>query len=822
MDGFDLNELLPFYLDETDEQISALNDALLTLEREPANEPVLREAFRMAHSIKGSSTVMGFLQVRELTHHLESFFDQLRSGKRVLDRAMLDLSFRCLDGLRDYHRELRSNNQDSIDLSGLTDDVIAALEGRTPAAAEVPPPAPVPVAEPVAVLPDEAIEEAEPIVETEEAPAVSEPAIAPIPAPAGSGAWRLTVSFLPNIPWPDMKAKLVLARLSSTAKVVETIPSAEQLETAEKLERFIIRLKSDDDEDTLRALADVDGVSGIRIEADPVTQLFEEIPEPASSVEVSRPVPIPEVQSPPPSPTPIASPVIPEPPTVVASSKAEPSMKPSAPALSATPAPAPAPAPAKKVSETLRVDVDRLDHLMNLAGELVINRARFFEIVGGLEDLFRDSSARLLTADTEDRLESLSGELESAGQGGASGQAIVDRLVPQLRRLKENFRAIRDELELQRKGKERITALSEAIHQLARVSDGIQKGVLETRMVPIGPLFERFQRVVRDLRLSSGKEVELKIEGEKTELDKRMIDELADPLIHMVRNSVDHGLERPEARQAAGKPRTGTVLLQASHRGNSVLITVSDDGRGIDCDRVREKIVANGLVSAEDANALTQRQLMGYIWHPGFSTAASVTDISGRGVGMDIVKSRIEALNGTVDLRSEPGAGTTFTIRLPLTLAILPCLLVEIGTETYAIPLDHIDEILEPSDDQIFEVRGKRMLESRGRLVSLVELGDVLSWGQAGESNNRTEDRESANGKQTVVVAQNGETTIGLKVDHLIGMQEVVLKSLEKNFRAIPSLSGASILGNGRVSLLLDIDAVIEMVAGGASRLVAV
>ena len=822
MDGFDLNELLPFYLDETDEQISALNDALLTLEREPANEPVLREAFRMAHSIKGSSTVMGFLQVRELTHHLESFFDQLRSGKRVLDRAMLDLSFRCLDGLRDYHRELRSNNQDSIDLSGLTDDVIAALEGRTPAAAEVPPPAPVPVAEPVAVLPDEAIEEAEPIVETEEAPAVSEPAIAPIPAPAGSGAWRLTVSFLPNIPWPDMKAKLVLARLSSTAKVVETIPSAEQLETAEKLERFIIRLKSDDDEDTLRALADVDGVSGIRIEADPVTQLFEEIPEPASSVEVSRPVPIPEVQSPPPSPTPIASPVIPEPPTAVASSKAEPSMKPSAPALSATPAPAPAPAPAKKVSETLRVDVDRLDHLMNLAGELVINRARFFEIVGGLEDLFRDSSARLLTADTEDRLESLSGELESAGQAGASGQAIVDRLVPQLRRLKENFRAIRDELELQRKGKERITALSEAIHQLARVSDGIQKGVLETRMVPIGPLFERFQRVVRDLRLSSGKEVELKIEGEKTELDKRMIDELADPLIHMVRNSVDHGLERPEARQAAGKPRTGTVLLQASHRGNSVLITVSDDGRGIDCDRVREKIVANGLVSAEDANALTQRQLMGYIWHPGFSTAASVTDISGRGVGMDIVKSRIEALNGTVDLRSEPGAGTTFTIRLPLTLAILPCLLVEIGTETYAIPLDHIDEILEPSDDQIFEVRGKRMLESRGRLVSLVELGDVLSWGQAGESNNRTEDRESANGKQTVVVAQNGETTIGLKVDHLIGMQEVVLKSLEKNFRAIPSLSGASILGNGRVSLLLDIDAVIEMVAGGASRLVAV
>ena len=826
MDGFDLNELLPFYLDETDEQISALNDALLTLEREPANEPVLREAFRMAHSIKGSSTVMGFTQVRELTHHLESFFDQLRSGQRVLDRAMLDLSFRCLDGLRDYHRELRSNNQDSIDLSGLTADVIDALEGRTPTVKPA-----IPEIEPLPTVADEPFEEPVPEVSSIviEEPAVSaelEEEIAPAAVAEGLGAWRLTVSFLPNIPWPDMKAKLVLARLSSAARVIETIPSVEQLETVEKLERFVIRVQSDDDEESLRSLADVDGVSGIKIETETTTvsgserteQVAPREPEPReefeASSEIVEPAPIPAAAPKPvPTPTPTepapAVPVLPKPPAAAA------------PATAAAPAPSGSSAP-KKVSETLRVDVDRLDHLMNLAGELVINRARFFEIVGGLEDLFRDSSARLLSADTEDRLESLSHELETAGQGGTSGQAIVERLAPQLRRLKENFRAIRDELEIQRKGKESIGALSEAIHQLARVSDGIQKGVLETRMVPIGPLFERFQRVVRDLRLSSGKEVELKIEGEKTELDKRMIDELADPLIHMVRNSVDHGLERPEARLAAGKARTGTVLLQATHRGNSVLITVSDDGRGIDTDRVREKIVANGLVTADEAAGLTPRQLMGYIWHPGFSTAASVTDISGRGVGMDIVKSRIEALNGTVDLRSEPGQGTTFTIRLPLTLAILPCLLVEIGSETYAIPLDHIDEILEPSDDQIFVVRGKRMLESRGRLVSLVELSDVLSWGKAGEGRARTDEREPANGKQTVVVAQNGETTIGLKVDHLIGMQEVVLKSLEKNFRAIPSLSGASILGNGRVSLLLDIDALIEMVAGGSSRLVAV
>ncbi|MFO0908054.1 MAG: chemotaxis protein CheA [Isosphaeraceae bacterium] len=471
-------------------------------------------------------------------------------------------------------------------------------------------------------------------------------------------------------------------------------------------------------------------------------------------------------------------------------------------------------APGEKVAETLQ-DVDRLDSLMNLAGELVINRARFYEIAQSLEELFRDSNARLLTADTQDRLDSLDSELDqyvSAGSARGDAGATIDRWVAQIRRLRDNFAEIRRELDLIREGRERVNALGEAIHQLARVTDGLQKGVLDTRMVPIGPLFERFHRVIRDLRMSSGKEVTLRIEGEKTELDKRMIDELGDPLIHMVRNSVDHGLEPPDVREKAGKPRSGTVSLQASHRGNSVVITVSDDGRGIDANRIRKKIVEKGLVSAEDADRLSDRQLVQYIWHPGLSTAEKVTDISGRGVGMDIVKARIEGLNGTVDVRTEPGQGTTFIIRLPLTLAILPCLLVRIFEEVYAIPLDHIDEIVEVVESQLFVVRGKRMIEIRGRLVSVVALDDVLAW--AGVERTRSWDESTASpGKVTVVVAQNGDTTIGLVVDQLIGMQEVVLKSLEKNFRPVPSLSGASILGDGRVSLILDVDAVINMVA---------
>jgi two-component system chemotaxis sensor kinase CheA len=760
MAGFDLEELMPYYLDETDEQIAGLNDALLRLEREPSDGEVLREAFRMIHSIKGSSTVMGFDQVKHLTHHLETFFDQLRGGQRQLDRPTLDLSFRCLDGLRDYHRELRSGKQDAVDLSSLTEEVLGSLNKASAPVSAASSPAPE-------------------VVRVEPGPTTVEPSFG-----GGQGGLRLTVVFAPDLPWPDMKAKLVLNRLSSKARVLDTDPPVDQLEAVEKLTRFTLRLIAECGDDELRGLADVEGVTEILIEpAEPQR-------EPADA-----PQEVAVIES---APTPVAESIAHGP---------DPAAKVPTPEV-AKPA-----AVAKKVAETLRVDVDRLDHMMNLAGELVINRARFFQIADGLEDLFRDSSARLLTSDTEDRLDSLTRDLETFAEGGTRSVGPVDRWLSQCRRLRENFQAIRDQLDLILKGRERVNALTEAIHQLALVTDGIQKSVLETRMVPIGPLFERFHRVIRDLRVSSDKEVALRIEGEHTELDKRMIDELSDPLIHLVRNSVDHGIESPESRAAAGKPREGSISLQASHRGNSVMITVSDDGRGIDVERIRGKIVAKGLVSEEEARRLNERQLVAYIWHPGFSTAEQVTDISGRGVGMDIVKSRIENLNGTLEVRSEPGKGTTFTIRLPLTLAILPCLLVEIFDEVYAIPLDHIDEIVEVETAGIFKVRGRRMIETRNRLVSLVALDDVLSWGVPSHKKAAVAVGDDSRGKATVVIARNGEETIGLMVDRLMGMQEVVLKSLEKNFHSIPSLSGASILGDGRVSLILDIDALIGMVS---------
>lgn len=342
------------------------------------------------------------------------------------------------------------------------------------------------------------------------------------------------------------------------------------------------------------------------------------------------------------------------------------------------------------------------------------------------------------------------------------------------------------------------------------MADGLQKGVLETRMVPIGPLFERFRRVIRDLSVASGKEVALRIEGEKTELDKRMIDELSDPLIHMVRNSVDHGLEPPGAREAAGKPRAGTVSLQASHRGNRVVVTVADDGRGIDCERLRSKIVSRGLVGRDEAAAMTDRELIPFIWHPGLSTAEAVTEISGRGVGMDIVKERIDNLSGGVDVRSTPGVGTVFTIRLPLTLAIMSSLLVRIYGEAYALPLDHIEEIVEIRGDRVARVRGRPTIEIRGRFIGLATLGDVFRWGGGAHPSSPPPPRfGDASERLRVVVVRDGDASVGLVVDELIGMQEVVLKSLERNYRPVAGLSGASILGDGSVSLILDVDALI-------------
>ena len=355
--------------------------------------------------------------------------------------------------------------------------------------------------------------------------------------------------------------------------------------------------------------------------------------------------------------------------------------------------------------------------------------------------------------------------------------------------------------------------MSEAIDQLTRISDSLQRGVLDTRMVPVGPLFNRFKRVIRDLSLERNKKVVLQIRGENTEFDKRMIDELGDPLVHLVRNSIDHGLESPDVRLARGKPETGTILLEASHSGNNVFITIRDDGGGIDIARIKSRLIEKNILTSEATRKLTDAQALEFIWHAGFSTAREITDVSGRGVGMDVVKTRIMDLNGTIDVATIAEQGTTFTIRLPLTLAIINSLLIRIRDVIFSMPIDDVREIVSVQSADIVTVRGKQTFDVRGEFIPLVGIDYVFEWREIGSETDSLDPHRTTqdNGPGHVVILSTDDHTLGLRVDELLGSQDIVIKSLSENFVHIRGLSGASILGDGTVCLMLDVGTVIDM-----------
>jgi two-component system chemotaxis sensor kinase CheA len=385
-------------------------------------------------------------------------------------------------------------------------------------------------------------------------------------------------------------------------------------------------------------------------------------------------------------------------------------------------------------------------------------------------------------------------------------KAELGKLTTQARQLYSQLQPMQGQLRSFHQMHTSIGELEEAVHQLERVADEIQKNVMDTRMVPIGPLFTRFHRVIRDITRSSGKNIQLVLRGEKTELDKRMIDELGDPLIHMVRNSADHGIEPPEVRARSGKPAKGTITLDACHRGNSILIQISDDGKGLNPESILRKAIEKGVISKDDAERMSAHQIYQLIWEPGFSTAECVTDVSGRGIGMDIVKSKVESLNGTVDVESTPGQGTVITMKLPLTLAILPSLMIEVDDDVFAMPMESVSEIIRVRSDEVSTVQGKDAVQVRGRVISMIRLGEVFEW--AGE-NRPASGQEPI--QRTIVIVNEGDEEIGLVVDKVIGEEDVVIKSMSDNYKNVPGIAGASVLGNGRVSLILDPAGVIGM-----------
>ena len=393
----------------------------------------------------------------------------------------------------------------------------------------------------------------------------------------------------------------------------------------------------------------------------------------------------------------------------------------------------------RKGDTTIRVDVSRLDALMNLVGELVLGRNRLLRI------------AQQLSAKYED-----------------------------------------DEL---------IHALEETLDQVDFITTDLQMAVMKTRMVPIARVFNRFPRVVRDLARELNKEVRLVIEGEDTELDRSIVEEIGDPLVHLVRNAIDHGIEPPEEREFLGKPRQGLLRLSAYHEGNHIVILVEDDGRGIDIEKIKKKALDRGLVTSSELSRMNEKEILNLIFLPGFSTADKVTDVSGRGVGMDVVKTNIEKLNGTIEINTELGRGTKIIIKIPLTLAIIQALLVKVGNEIYAIPLVSVVEAVKVSPEEIQTVEGKEIIILRDSVLPLVKLADVFDIFEKEESS------------QYVVVLAIGERRFGLVVDSLIGQEEIVIKSLGDYLTNIEGISGATIMGDGRVTLIVDVAGLANLIA---------
>jgi two-component system chemotaxis sensor kinase CheA len=600
--------------------------------------------------------------------------------------------------------------------------------------------------------------------ESESSPPASAPAeTEPVDA---EGTIRVTVRFEPDLPLSDLKARLVIKRLGQLGEVTSTRPDAAAIETAQAVPEIEVMLAGAATPDTIRGAVSIDGVASIEVDAEPTA-------------------PEPEPGEPPPEPEP------PPPPRESPDEEAAPTES--------------TRAPAQRAGETMRVDIDRLDSLLNLAGELVVNRARFVQLAQQLGSVFVKRGVVDRAGDLRELLERAIGRLES-----------LDGADAEVEEIRAGLKVIEEQNDLWTSGRQGFARLGEAIDQLTRISDSLQQSVLDTRMVPVGPLFARFKRVVRDLSTERGKMVDLGIRGENTELDKRMIDELVDPMVHLVRNSIDHGLEAPEVRRERGKPERGTILLEASQRGNNILISIRDDGGGIDVARIKERLAARDLLSQAAIDELSDEQALEYIWHPGFSTAREVTDISGRGVGMDAVRTRIGRLNGAVDVESIPREGTTFTIRLPLTLAIIGSFLVRIRDTVFSIPADDVREIVKATRSDVVTVQNRQAVDVRGEFIPLVRITDLFDWKdfhRTGATPPVPETRGD-DGEIDAVIMKSGERAMALRVDESIGSQEIVIKSLSEHFVPIRGLSGASILGDGTVCLMLDVATLMKSAEG--------
>ncbi|MBE5875383.1 MAG: chemotaxis protein CheA [Lachnospiraceae bacterium] len=688
----DTSQYLEIFLDETKEHLQNLNTQILDLEQDPENMDTINEIFRAAHSLKGMAGTMGFKRLQALTHDMENVFSEVRNGTIKVQPEMIDILFQCLDALEEYVGNIQQTSDEGTNDN---EDIIKALNvimnGEAKAEA---PKADAPKAEVKAESAEGAKWSEITITDTEQnliKKAYEEE----------FKVYGITVYVEESCVLKAARAFLVFKALEKHGEIIASNPTTQDIED-EKFEltfSMIFVSKSTRDE----IIAAVKSVSEIH------AALCDEY-QPAAADEAEE-----------------------------AEVKEE--SKPEAPVSGAAKAvPAAQPKQDKKavskpiVNRTVRVDIEKLDVLMNLVSELIIAKNSLV-----------------------------------AATGNAS------------------------------EGSENNSAVNEQIEYLESVTTNLHESVMKVRMVPIESIVNKFPRMIRDLSKSLGKKMELYMSGEDTELDRTVVDEIGDPLMHMLRNSADHGLEPNDVRVKNGKPEVGSIFLDAYQDGNNVVIEVRDDGGGINTEAVKNKAIERGTLTQEQADAMSEKEIIDLLFLPSFSTAKKVTDVSGRGVGLDVVKSKIESLSGEVEVKTKLGEGTTFIVRLPLTLAIIQALMVVIGDEKYAIALNSIQTIEAVMPEDIKLVQNKEVIHLRGTVIPIVRLNQILE----------IESKVAETDEMTVIIVKKGDQQAGLVVDELMGQQEIVIKSLGKFIKVPKIISGATILGDGEVALIIDANTLI-------------
>lgn len=690
----DVSQYLEIFLDETKEHLQNLNTQILNLESDSENMDTINEIFRAAHSLKGMAGTMGYKRMQTLTHDMENVFSEVRNGNIKVQPEMIDVLFKCLDALEEYNNNIQqSADEGTNDNEILIKQLNEMLNG---------------VKEPEAAQPEKKASGAETSAESAGGSEKwndipfdqSQIRVIQEARKMGKKVYGINVVVQETCILKAARAFLVFKAIEEKGEIIVSNPSAQDVED-ERFDRdFTLIVISDGSvEDVIKAAENVSEIAEVT-GAELVLEKVKNYKADAADAETAE-----------------------KNVTAVAETKA----KAAAPSKQADKKQTPG---KPVVNRTVRVDIEKLDVLMNLVSELIIAKNSLVSASGVTE--------------------------QSAG-------------------------------------------FNEQIEYLESVTTNLHESVMKVRMVPIESVVNKFPRMIRDLSKKLDKKMELYMSGEETELDRTVVDEIGDPLMHLLRNSADHGLESAEVRAQRGKPAVGTIFLNAYQDGNNVVIEVGDDGNGIDVEAVRRKGIERGVITEEQAANMSDKEVIDLLFLPSFSTAKQVTDVSGRGVGLDVVKSKIESLSGEVEVKTQLGVGSTWIIRLPLTLAIIQALMVVVGGEKYAISLGSIQTIEDIPVSDIKLVQNKEVINLRGTVMPLIRLSNVLD----------IESTRKADENLVVVIVKKGDKMAGLVIDELIGQQEIVIKSLGKYIKQAKFISGATILGDGEIALILDANALI-------------